>query len=67
MCEDWKTHFEKLATPAENENFYNSYDQDVQIDMELLRDLAKAEDQPIPVFIFEEVRKAIASLNPNKG
>jgi hypothetical protein len=55
----------QASRPAENETFYNSYDQDVQIDMGLLRDIAKADGQPLPVFTFEEVRKSTASLIPS--
>jgi hypothetical protein len=67
MCEGWKDHFEKLATPAIKEGYVESYKQDTDIDIQILKDITQSQQLQMNSFTYIEIQKAITRLNNKKA
>lgn len=67
ICEGWKEHFEKLATPSTLESYNASYHLDTQFDNLLLKDSREHPEVTFPLFTYQQITKAILKLNTNKA
>ena len=67
ICQGWKEHFGKLATPQDNNTYDTKYQQLVESDIKTIRQIIETYDtEPIQISV-EQVRKAIGKLNTGKA
>ena len=59
ICKGWATHFQKLATPSENESFDRDYKAQVDADIDYIVSICEMESQPIEHITEKEVVDAI--------
>ena len=62
VCQGWATHFQKLATPLQNDNFDEEYKELVDQDIQSIQSICEAADKPIQTITQEEVKKAFNKL-----
>ena len=67
VCQGWATHFQKLATPLQNENFDEEYKELVDQDIQSIQAICKAAERPINPVTQDEVQKALNKLKNNKA
>ena len=67
VCQGWATHFQKLATPLQNDNFDEEYKELVDQDIQSIQSICEAADKPIQTITQEEVKKAFNKLKNNKA
>ena len=67
ICKGWATHFQKLATPSENESFDRDYKAQVDADIDHIVSICEMESQPIEHITEKEVVDAIRRLKNNKA
>ena len=74
VCQGWASHFQKLATPLQNENFDDEYkelvDQDIEHvdqDIEHIHSICATAERHINPVLQTEVQKALAKLKNNKA
>ena len=67
ICKGWDTHFQKLATPSENDSFDRDYKAQVDADIDHIVSICKMDSQPIEHITEKEVVDAIRRLKNNKA
>ena len=67
VCQGWASHFQKLATPLQNDNFDNEYKGLVDLDIEHIHSICAAAERPINPVLQTELQKALAKLKNNKA
>ena len=67
ICKGWAMHFQKLATPSENDSFDRDYKAQVDADIDHIVSICEMESQPIEHITEKEVVDAIRRLKNNKA
>ena len=63
----WATHFQRLATPMENDRFDSEYKEMVDLDAMAIAAMCETEGRPIPPVQLKEVHAAMKRLKNNKA
>ena len=67
ICDGLATHFQKLATPLQNENFDSEYKELVDSDIICINSMCETENRETIPIKLEEVQRALRRLKNNKA
>lgn len=67
ICESWATHFEKLATPLECQNFDNKHRELVKSDIQCIERIVSETYMPIEKISDQEIKSSLSKLKTNEA